>query len=57
MPIARLRPSFIFTEGHGSSERVFQQYFADPGPDVDQDNWRTANLLAAPPLKSWQAIV
>jgi len=38
-------------EGRGSSDRVFQEYFSDPGPDLDQENWRTANLLTARPTE------
>lgn len=51
MPIPELHPSFTFTEGLGSSERVLQQHFADLDSDVDLENWRTAKPIAMHPME------
>lgn len=34
--------------GRGRVERRFREYFSDLGTDIEQENWRTVNLDAAP---------
>jgi hypothetical protein len=34
-------------QGRGQTDHDFRRYFNDLGPDLDQENWRTANLNAA----------
>jgi hypothetical protein len=35
-------------KGRGVAERRAAEYFADPHGDVDQEEWRTANLAVTP---------
>jgi hypothetical protein len=41
--------------GRGVAERRAAEYFADPPPDLEQENWRTANLDASPSVADLNA--